>query len=265
MTNANPLVPPFPGPAGVASAVLARLGADDPHRPRLIWYGDGGSGGRTELSTATLTNWAAKTAGYLTDELGAGSGDTVVWRVRRSWQGLPLLLGSWWAGLAVTDDESAAGDAAAALVDEGAESAADEVLVASTHPFGLAGADLPPLYRHVADAVLPQADRFVPGVRAPDPGSPMILAATGRLTAADVLDLVNRAAAELDRGAVLLSAAVPDLPDGVCRGALAVWARGGALVQVGPDPDPSVAAAVAAAEHVTATLGVDVDGVPRVG
>lgn len=265
MTHANPLVPPFPGPGGVAAALLTRLAADDPHRPRLVWYGDGGSAGRTELSTASLTNWAAKTAGLLTDELSAGPGATAVWRVRRSWQGLPLLLGSWWAGLAVTDDESAAGDAVAAFVDEGEESDADEVVVASTHPFGLARADLPPLYRHVADAVLPQADRFTPRSRVADPSGRMILTAAAALTADDVLDRVRRASDALEPGAVLLSAVTPDLPDGVCDGALAAWAVGGALVQLGPGADLGTAGAVAAAEHVTATLGLDVDGVPRVG
>jgi uncharacterized protein (TIGR03089 family) len=249
----------------VAAAILHRLTADDPHRPRLVWYGGGDAAGRTELSTASLTNWAAKTAGFLTDELGAGSGDTVLWRVRRSWQGLPLLLGCWWAGLAVTDDESAAGDAVAAFVDEGEESDANEVVVASTHPFGLAGADLPALYRHVADAVLPQADRFAPSARTADPGSPMIVTAAATLTAEEVLGRISQAAGALGPGTVLLSATVPDLPDGVCGGALAAWAAGGVLVQLGPDADLGRAAALAAAEHVTATLGVDVAGAARVG
>ena len=265
MTDANPIVPPFPGPGGVAAAILHRLTADDPHRPRLVWYGGRNAAGRTELSTASLTNWAAKTAGFLTDEIGAGSGDTVLWRVRRSWQGLPLLLGCWWAGLAVTDDESAAGDAVVAFVDEGEESDADEVVVASTHPFGLAQAELPPLYRHVADAVLPQADRFAPRVRTVDPSVPMIVTAAGTLTADQVLGRVTQAAHALGPGAVLLAAAVPDLPDGVCSGALGAWAAGGVLVQLGSDADLATTAALATAEHVTSTLGVDVDGLARVG
>ena len=89
---------PLP-PGGVTAALLGPLLAGDPHRPRLIWYGSG----RTELSTASLVNWSAKSAGLLVDELGARPGGTVVWRVRRSWQGVPLLLGAWWAGLVVSD------------------------------------------------------------------------------------------------------------------------------------------------------------------
>ena len=110
--------------------------AADPHRPRLIWHG----AGRTELSTASLANWSAKTAGLLVDELGGRTGGTVVWRVRRSWQAVPLLLGSWWAGMVVTDlyDEAAESRAVAAFIDDDDESGADEVIVASSHPFGLA-------------------------------------------------------------------------------------------------------------------------------
>src|SRR6476661_5216589 len=99
----GPMTEPLP-PGGITAALLGPLLAGDPHRPRLIWHGSG----RTELSTASLGNWAAKTAGLLVDELGAAPGDTVQWRVRRSWQGVPLLLGSWWAGLIVTslDDDA---------------------------------------------------------------------------------------------------------------------------------------------------------------
>jgi uncharacterized protein (TIGR03089 family) len=250
-------------PGGIAAAILHRLAEDDPHRPRLVWYGEG----RTELSTASLTNWAAKTAGYLVDELGAEPGDTVVWRVHRSWQGLPLLLGCWWAGLLVADDGSSAGDAVAAFVDVGDEAAvdsvADEVVVATTHPLGLAVSDLPPRCRNVADAVLPQADRFTPRIAGPGADAPAMVTTGGTLTVGEVLQLVAGAAATMAQGAVLLSAATPDLPDGVCTGALAAWATGGALVQLASDSvDPD---RVAADERATATLGLAVGGLPRVG
>ena len=57
-------------PGGVTAALLGPLLGVDPHQPRLIWHGTG----RTELSTATLANWSAKTAGLLVDELGTQPG-----------------------------------------------------------------------------------------------------------------------------------------------------------------------------------------------
>ena len=206
----------------------------------------------------------------------------MLWRVRRSWQGLPLLLGCWWAGLLVTDDEAIAGDVVVAFVDEGDLSVvdpvgdsvvdsgfdsgfdfADEVVVASTHPFGLAVADLPPPYRNVADAILPQADRFAPRGPGPGPDAPAILTAAGSLTVGEVLAVVGSAAAALAEGAVLLSAAAPDLPHGVCSGALAAWAAGGCLVQL--DSDSADPDRIAADERATATLGFALGGLPRVG
>jgi hypothetical protein len=168
----------------------------------------------------------------------------------------------------VSDDESVAGAAIAAFVDEDGESDTDEVIVASSHPFGLGAADLPVGYRHVADAVLPQADRFTP--RSPGPGadSPAMLTAAGVVTVGELITRAGRSAAAIgEHGGVLLSTAVPDLPDGVCAGALAAWAAGGTLVQVGPDSaaDRAALARIAADEHAGLTLGVDVDGLPRVG
>lgn len=247
-----------PRSGGITAALFDRWDGGDPHRPRLVWYGEPG---RTELSTASLTNWAAKTAGFLVDELGAGPGDSVLWRVRRSWQGLPLLLGCWWAGLVVTDDESAAGDVVAAFVDEGGDADADEVVVASTHPFGLAG-PLPPLSRSVADAILPQADRFTPRSAGPGPDAPAIVTATGSLSVGEVLAVAGEAAAALENDAVVLSTAVTDLPDGVCGGALAAWAAGGCLVQLGPESDPE---RIGAAERGNATFGFSLAGWPRIG
>ena len=122
---------PLP-PGGITAAVLGPLLAGDPHRPRLIWHG----AGRTELSTASLANWSAKTAGLLVDELGGRPGGTVVWRVRRSWQGVPLLLGAWWAGMVVTDCTTRPPSRAPSRRSStsGDESGADEVIVASVAP-----------------------------------------------------------------------------------------------------------------------------------
>ena len=52
----------------ITDQVLGPLLRADPARPRITHYDDA-AGSRIELSGATLTNWAAKTANWLRDEL----------------------------------------------------------------------------------------------------------------------------------------------------------------------------------------------------
>jgi uncharacterized protein (TIGR03089 family) len=246
-------------PGGITAALLGPLLSGDPHRPRLTWHGDG----RTELSTATLANWAAKTAGLLIDELGLPPGDAVEWRVRRSWQGVPLLLGAWWAGMVVTDLPGS--DAPAAFVDEGDDSGADEVIVASSHPFGLASSQIGAHQRHVQDAVLPQADRFAPRRPGASAGSAAVLTAAGALTIDELLDSAESAAAQIGSGGRLLSTIELTLPGPVCLGLLGALAADGALIQVvGPAvSDPARLAVIARDEGATISMGVAIEGLPR--
>ncbi|MGS0686132.1 TIGR03089 family protein [Nakamurella sp. GG22] len=255
-----------PSPAGgITAAVLGPLLAGDPHRPRLIWHG----AGRTELSTATLANWSAKTAGFLIDELGAHPSDTVVWRVRRSWQGVPLLLGSWWAGMVVTDlyDRAAESEAAAAFIDEDDESGADEVIVASSHPFGVGKGALPEFYRHVSDAILPQADRFIPHRPGADADSVAVVTNDGSVTITELLDRTARAAEAIGPAGRVLSTVDLTLPDRVCSALLGALAADGSLIQVTHEAaaDADALARIAADEGATVTFGVDVAGLPRLG
>lgn len=244
----------------VTAAVLGPLIAGDPHRPRLIWHGNG----RTELSTATLANWAAKTAGYLIDELGARPGSLVQWRVQRSWQAAPLLLGAWWAGMVVTDLESAP-DAVAAFVDEGEDSEADEVIVASSHPFGLATTAVQPHQRHVADAILQQADRFSPRRPLPLSSSPVAVTAGGSNSVQDLLTAATAAAARIGPGGRVLSVVDLTLPGAVATALLGTLAADGSLIQVtgSATGDPGQLAKIAADEGATVTFGCDVAGLPR--
>ncbi len=253
-----------PPPAGgITASVLGPLLAGDPHRPRLIWHG----AGRTELSTASLVNWSAKTAGFLLDELGARQGGTVVWRVRRSWQGVPLLLGSWWAGMVVSDlyDAAAESDAVAAFIDEDEESDADEVVVASSHPFGIGTAGLPDFYRHVADAILQQADRFIP--RTPGPVADSLAAVTndGSFSIADLLHRASAAAGHIGPGGRVLSTVDLTLPGRVCTAMLGSLVADGSLIQVTHEAHAGTGALarIAADEGATATFGCDVTGLPR--
>ncbi|WP_374609845.1 TIGR03089 family protein, partial [Gordonia sp. (in: high G+C Gram-positive bacteria)] len=61
-------------PNTVTDAIFAAV--TDHSRPLLTYYDDA-TGERTELSAATLGNWAAKTANYLRDEIGVAEGDVV--------------------------------------------------------------------------------------------------------------------------------------------------------------------------------------------
>lgn len=253
---------PLPA-GGLTATVLGPLLAGDPHRPRLIWHG----AGRTELSTASLVNWSAKTAGFLVDELGARQGGTVVWRVRRSWQGVPLLLGAWWAGMVVTDlsDDAAESDAVVAFIDEDGESDADEVVVASSHPFGIGTAGLPDFYRHVADAILQQADRFAPRTPGPGPDSPAAVTDDDTFTIADLLDRATATAEAIGPGGRVLSKVDLTLPGPVCTAVLGALVADGSLIQVTHESGAGGAALekIAADEGATVTFGVGVAGLPR--
>src|SRR6266545_3289259 len=83
----------------VAGALAAAV-AVDPTRPLLTYYDDA-TGERTELSGATLDNWAAKTANLLVDGCGLTAGDRAAVLLPPHWQSAAVLLGCWSAGLVV--------------------------------------------------------------------------------------------------------------------------------------------------------------------
>ena len=72
----------------------------DPAGPRITYYDDA-TGERIELSTATLANWAAKTANLLRDELGAGPDSRVAVLLPAHWQTAAVLFGIWYIGAEV--------------------------------------------------------------------------------------------------------------------------------------------------------------------
>lgn len=169
--------------------------AADPHLPRLVHYGPGG---RAELSTATLTNWSAKVAGLLTDELGLDPGDRALLRPMPGWLPAPILLGCWWAGVTVRIDDSPepAGPFAIAFLPDPAGAAAggdaetdgdaDEVLVVSAHPLALPSQQLLPHQRDFSTAVLAQSDQYRP-FRLPDPAEVLLETGSAGLTADHLL------------------------------------------------------------------------------
>lgn len=246
----------------LAADLLAPLLAGDLRRPRLTCYD--GQFSRTELSTRSLTNWAAKVCGLLVDELGAAPGDLVCVRTPAAWQTAPILLGAWWAGLAVTAVD--APDAVAAFVAPGDDASADEVFVASGHPLGAPSTGLAAHQQDFTTATLPQSDRLPPPAAVGASG----VACTGPDGAVTVGSLLAaaRAAGAVLAGGVLLSTRDWHLPDGVAGTLLAVLAADASLVQcpapAGPDGDGIARLArIAAVEKVTTTAGVQLPDLPR--
>jgi uncharacterized protein (TIGR03089 family) len=86
----------FSNNSDILATAVAVTGADRP----LITYYDDATGERTELSGATLGNWAAKTANMLVDGYGLGPGDRAVVMLPPHWQTAAVLIGAWTAGLA---------------------------------------------------------------------------------------------------------------------------------------------------------------------
>ena len=208
---------------------IARVFADaiapDPTRPLLTWYDDA-TGERTELSGATLANWAAKTANLLVDELALGPGDTAALLLPPHWQTAAVLLGCWSAGLTVVDTPGAV-DVIFVAADRVAEadtwSAGDRYALA-LHPFALPLREVPAGFADYVTEVRAHGDHF----GAYPPGGPAHATLRARATAraaelgiasgdrvlVDVdrhLDPLDWLLAPLAAGASLVLCAHPDL------------------------------------------------------
>src|SRR5256885_6212831 len=90
----------------ITEAVLGPL-RPSPARPLITHYDDA-AGTRVELSVATLANWAAKTANWLTEEHDLEPGDPVAVLLPAHWQTAGILLGAWWCGAHITDNPTGA-------------------------------------------------------------------------------------------------------------------------------------------------------------
>lgn len=249
-------------PRTVVTDVVTALSVD-PSRPRLTGHT---AQGRTELSGTALLNWASKTAGLLVDELGVTAGDLVEVRTPPHWQTAGILLGAWWAGLAVTDDPDER--AVAAFVPPGGDSDAEEVFVVSGHPLGLGLRDLPAHRRDYTTAVLGQADVFRPR-RSADPE--LVTRTAGADLPAAVFGDALRAPSGLRSGQRVLTAGPWSLdggPPGVIRLLLRPLLAGASVIHstdLDPAGDGAAWAHRAAVERADLTLGVDVPGLPRLG
>ena len=232
----------------VADALLNPLLSADRMGPRITYYDDA-TGERIELSTATLANWAAKTANLLRDELGAGPGSRVAVLLPAHWQTAAVLLGVWSVGAEVAT--SGAVDVALCTADRLAEAdeaaGGGEVAVLSLDPFGRPTADLPIGVTDFATAVRVHGDHVTPEA---NPGP----ALDGR-SAAEVLAAADAHAEALGLvpGDRVMSARSWSTADELVSNLLAVLAARASLVQLA-NPDPALLARRQETEKVTRTL-----------
>lgn len=144
----------------LTGAILAA--APDQARPMLTYYNES-TGERTELSGATLGNWAAKIGNFLRDGVGLAAGDQVRVDLPEHWQTAAVLLGSWWVGAQVLIGD-ADGDAAVVFTSRDRVDAhdEDEVVVVPLDPFAMGVRDLPVGLSDFGESIRAHADHFVP-------------------------------------------------------------------------------------------------------
>jgi uncharacterized protein (TIGR03089 family) len=232
----------------LTGALLDPLMRANPAGPRITYYDDT-TGERTELSTATLANWAAKTANLLRDELGAGPDSRVAVMLPAHWQSAAVVLGIWWIGAQVT----LSGPADVVLCTRDRLADADdavgvgEIAVLSLDAFGKGVDDLPVGITDYATSVRLQGDQVTPE-RNPGP------ALAGR-SVDDVLHEAVRVAQTvgLTAGDRVLSSLPWSTPEELVNNLVSVFAVGASLVQVA-NPDPGLLDRRAQTEKVTKTL-----------
>jgi len=212
--------------------------AANPAGPRITYYDDA-TGERIELSTATLANWAAKTANLLRDELGAGPGSRVAVLLPAHWQTAAVVFGAWWIGGEVVLGSRSDVSADIALCTAGRLDEADaavgmgEIAVLSLDPFGKPVPDLPVGVTDYATSVRVHGDQIVPER---NPGT----ALDGR-SVDDVLSAARASATAqgLTADDRIMSTTGWGTADDLIERLLAPYVVGASLVQVA-NPDPGL-------------------------
>ena len=234
---------------GLGGLTGGLVGDRDPAAPLLTLYdGAHGAAGRVELSGATTANWVAKSANLLVDGLG-GPG-RVGLLLPLHWQTVALLLGAAATGAHVllTDRPDALAGCAAAFVlaphaQAALDAGVDDVLAVSGHPLGAPAGPLPPLVQDFGREVPAYGDTFA----GPAPAGPRLEP--------------EPAPVPVEGGERLLTVLPPHTPDGL--GVLVGALRAGAGLVLCAGANALDLPAVAAAERVTGTAGVDLPGLPR--
>lgn len=254
----------------IISDLFARALERDPVGPLLTYYDDA-SDERTELSATTLGNWVAKTAHLLTDGLGLDSGARLAVVLPPHWQTAGILLGAWAAGHLVVDypDVDAPIEPDAVFCTEAdLESYADldcDVVGLTLDPWGRG---LSAQWRRVTDyaqEIGVYGDQFrtsIPVAAA----APALTAGSLELTQEGVASAAQELADRLGMtagGRILVSRDLA-LTAGPVSWLLAPLAAGSSIVLV-TDPVTERIAARAESEKVTATLGIELAGIPVLG
>jgi uncharacterized protein (TIGR03089 family) len=262
-------VPSLSGPASLLAAACAR----DAARPLLTFYDDA-TDERVELSATTLANWVAKTANLLQDEFDLGPGRTAALALPVHWQTAAVLLGIWSCGATVLDtaaeDDGRLAEADVVLADQERlaaleENAPAELLGLSLHPLGMGMSGYTGSARDFAVEARMAGDRFVP-YQPPDPAAPGLVAGGLELTLGGLVEAATELAGRLGIAAddrVLVDDRVAG-EAGPVAWLLAPLAAGATIVLCRRTRADRLPGRVAA-ERVTATLGVAVDGVRELG
>lgn len=235
-------------PDTTPAALLARMVAADPGRPRVTVYDDTDGparGERVELSARVVANWVAKAANLLQDELDVGPGDTVRLDLPPHWRTLYWAFAVWSVGACVVVGEDPAGDPAAVVTDAPGGDAPGRLVVVTLAALARSAPEpVPAGAVDEARELATHGDVFVPW-EDPDP------AAAGLRT-----DGTEVALGELVPGASgpgeRVHTSTTDT-GAFLRTALAAWAGDGSVVLTRGTPDPQVLRQRLASEGVTAT------------
>jgi uncharacterized protein (TIGR03089 family) len=240
----------------------------------LVTHYDDATGERVELSATTLANWVSKTANLLQDEFDLGRGSTAAVALPVHWQTAAVLLGVWSCGAAVLDtaaeddDRLDAADVVLAAADRLPpleEAGVEDLLGLSLHPLGLGMAGYVGQARDFALEVRGHGDHFTP-YEPPDPAAPGLLLGGVQLSLGGLVSTAHELAARLGitPGDRVLVDDQTATQAGPVAWLLAPLAAGASLVvcrHAFADRLPQRAAA----ERVTATLGVKLDGIRELG
>lgn len=218
-------------PPGIVGLLAAAVRAD-PSRPFLTFYDDA-TGERLELSVATTANWAAKASNLLVDEFGVAPGEQVALDVPPHWHTAVLILAVGSVGARVAP-RGTTGLRVAAWAEGTPLPDADDVLGLSLRPMNGGLTRAYPGVIDVATETLAYGDSFDP--------PPGVLPGVD----SEVMPIAQR----------VLSTTLDPL--------VGVLAGGGSLVLV-RRADPAALPHRAAVERVEATVGCDVEGLPRLG
>lgn len=254
----------------IISDLFARMLTRDPAGPLLTYYDDS-SGERTELSATSLGNWVAKTANFLIDGLALDEGSRIALVLPPHWQTAGVLLGAWTAGHQVIDypDVDAADRPDAVFCTEtDLLSYADlrcEVVGLTLDPWGRGLSGQWPAITDYAREIGGYGDQFRSSVPVAT-SAPALTAGSLELTQESLAGAAEELADRLGMiggGRIMVSRDLAVVA-GPVSWLLAPLAAGSSVVLV-TDPDSERLAARAASEKVTATLGIELPGIPVLG